>query len=105
MANNNELYDSAYSGSFAAANFANKNPNTSTATNYLLATQKSQAFALKVDSLIATATITVAQRLLMESICFAYWENRALPSTTQLDYAGDAAIIAAAYAEAILLLL
>lgn len=126
MANNNNIYyNSAYCG-FIQGALEGRTPKPSpVAADYLDMTQAAQAFAQRVDSLIAedatvsagggdpaqlaitTATIAANEQHragLLKSICHGLVSGRFPTSETAADYAQLATAAAAAFTEAKLLL-
>ena len=124
MANlNNIYYNAAYCG-FIQGALQGRNQTSSTATDYLNLTQAAQAFAQRVDSLIAfDALVTTAANItqleittntiaaneqwragLLQSICAGQIAGRFPQSETSADYATLAAAAKACWTEALLLL-
>lgn len=125
MANNNNIYyNAAYCG-FIQGALQGRNQTSSTATDYLDLTQAAQAFAQRVDSLIAESALvstgggdpsqlaittnTIAaneqwRAALLQSICAGQTAGRYPKSETSADYATPAAAAHAAWVEGLLLL-
>ena len=125
MANNNNIYyNAAYCG-FIQGALQGRNPTSSTATDYLDLTQAAQAFAQRVDSLIAesalvstgggdptqlaitTNTIAANEQWragLLQAVCAGIIAGRYPVSETSADYATPAAAAKACWTEALLLL-
>jgi len=125
MANNNNIYyNAAYCG-FIEGALAGRNPTSSTATDYLDLTQAAQAFAQRVDSLIAedalvstgggdpsqlaitTNTIAADEQWragLLQSVCRGIIAGRYPTSEVAGDYATPAAAAKAVWTEGLLLL-
>lgn len=126
MANNNNCYyNAAYIG-FIKGSLLGRRETSATAADYLALTQRAQAFAQEVDSLIAedalvstgggnptmlvdTASNTIQSNTqfrpgLLQAICEAQIAGRNPTSTTAADYAVDAAACKAAFTEALLLI-
>ena len=121
---NNVYYNAAFMGCIHGA-LAGRDIKSATAADYLALTQAAQAFATKLDSLIAfdalvttgasntmlvdTASNTIQSDTqmrpgLLQAICAGIWDGRRPTSTVQADYAVEAAAAAAAFTEALLLI-
>jgi hypothetical protein len=119
--NNDAIYNAAFIGALAGM-VQGRGVKSATATDYATEVNAAEAYALKVDSLIAedatiatgggdasylagsTSTIVYNGRtkgLLMKALSQSAWVERASVSTTQSDYATIAAAVVALYTEAL----
>lgn len=115
---NNIYYNAAFSGAMEGI-LANRAFTSSTAANYATAVNAAEAYALKLDSLIAfdalvttgasntqlaitTNTIAANEQWragLLQALSRAQFWGRSISSTTQAEYAEEAAAVVAAWTQ------
>jgi hypothetical protein len=95
--NNTRMYNAALAGA-AGGMLASRNNPSITASDYDTITDKAEAFATELDSLIPNipcgADISFA---VIVNLCYAAWVNRLYPSIVASDYAQIAGQIVAEY--------